>query len=382
MQLQLNLNEDQNRMRETLSKMVQKYIAPRAAEIDTTDEIPKDLLKIMSEFGIFSILVPKEWGGLGCGLTELCIAMEEVAKGSVSCASYILGQVFGALSLRFVGTETQKVRYLPEIMKDANCSFAATEPQGGSDLGGIRTKAVLQNEYYIVNGRKCFITNGGNAKYYLTLVRTEPNSVGKSGLSFLWIEKGTEGFSFGKNEEKMGCRGVPLAELIFEDAKVPRSQLLGEEGRGMELARRLLSHTRTGVAMWAIGNAQGALETAINYIKIRPQFGKMVSEFQAIRFMMAELATKIELSRSLIYRIAAMVDNGITDDVISLASMAKWYAADVGMEVTTKAVQVMGGYGYIKEFPVERMMRDAKGIQIFEGTNEIQKKIIANRILG
>lgn len=382
MQLQLILNEDQERMRETLRKMVQKNIVPRAAEIDANDEIPVEMLKIMSEFGIFSILVPKEWGGLGCGLTELCIAMEEVAKGSVSCASYILGQAFGALSMRFAGTETQKVRYFPEIMRDANCSFAATEPQGGSDLSGIRTKAVLHKEYYVVNGRKCFITNGGNAKYYLTLVRTDPDSIGNKGLSFLWIEKGTEGFSFGKNEEKMGCRGVPLSELIFEDAKVPKSQLMGKEGMGMELARRLLSHTRTGVAMWAIGNAQGAFENAINYIKIRPQFGKMVSEFQAIRFMMAELATKIELSRSLIYRIAAMVDNGITDDVISLASMAKWYAADVGMEVATKAVQVMGAYGYTKEFPVERMMRDAKGIQIFEGTNEIQKKIIAKRILG
>ena len=382
MQMKILLTKDQERMRETIQKMVDKYILPIAAEVDTKDEMPANVLEIMRDFGIYSILVPEEYGGLGCGLTELCLAMEEVAKASVSCASYILGQVFGALSLRFAGTEEQKKRYFPQIMRDANVAFVATEPQGGSDLGGIRTRAVLSNGYYIVNGRKCFITNGGIAKHYITLVRTEAGSAGTKGLSFLWIEKGTPGFSFGKNEKKMGCKGVPLAELIFEDAKVHRSQLLGEEGGGMALARRLLSHTRTGVAMWAIGNAQGAFENAINYIKVRPQFGKMLSDFQATRFMMAELATKIELVRSLIYRIAAMVDNGITDDVIPLASMAKWYAADVGMEVTTQAVQVMGGYGYTEDFPVERMMRDAKGIQIFEGTNEIQKSIIARQILG
>lgn len=382
MVIKMLLTEDQKMMRANIEKMVRKDIAPRASEVDEKDEVPVDLLKIMGGMGIFSILVPEEEGGLGGGLTELCIAMEEIAKGSVSCASYILGQAFAALSLRLAGTKAQKEKYYPEIMKDANVAFATTEPQGGSDLGGIRTKAVLKGDHYVINGRKSFITNAGYAEYYITLVRTDPNSVGTRGLSFFWIGKKTEGFGIGTKERKMGCKGVPLAELIFEDATVQKSQLLGEEGKGMELARRLFSFTRTGVAAWGIGNAQAALETAISYIKERPQFGKMISEFQAIRFMVAEMATKIEVARSLIYRIASMVDNEVMDEILPFASMAKWYATDVAMEVTTKAVQVLGAYGYTQEFPVERMMRDAKGLQIFEGTNEIQKIIIADHMLG
>lgn len=382
MVIKMLLTEDQKMMRANIEKMVRQDIAPRASEVDEKDEVPVDLLKIMGGMGIFSILVPEEEGGLGGGLTELCIAMEEIAKGSISCASYILGQAFAALSLRLAGTKAQKEKYYPEIMKDANVAFATTEPQGGSDLGGIQTKAVLKGDHYVINGRKSFITNAGYAEYYITLVRTDPNSVGTRGLSFFWIGKKTEGFGIGTKERKMGCKGVPLAELIFEDATVQKSQLLGEAGKGMELARRLFSFTRTGVAAWGIGNAQAALETAISYIKERPQFGKMISEFQAIRFMVAEMATKIEVARSLIYRIASMVDNEVMDEILPFASMAKWYATDVAMEVTTKAVQALGAYGYTQEFPVERMMRDAKGLQIFEGTNEIQKIIIADHMLG
>lgn len=379
--MKILFTEDQEGMRRNIERMVQKEVIPRAGEIDEKDEIPNDVIRIFSEMGLFSILVPEEYGGLGAGLTELCIVLEEVAKGSLSCASGPFGQGLGALALLFVGNETQKEKYFLEIMKDYNVSFATTEPQGGSDLGGIQTKAVLKGDDYLINGRKFFITNGGLSEYYITLVRTDPNSIGTKGLSFFWIEKKTEGFSFGKKERKMGLRGIPFTELIFDDARVPRSQLLGEEGNGMELARRLLAYTRIGIAAKAIGNAQAALGNGIHYLKMRPQFGKMISEFQAIRFMIAELATKIEVSRSLIYRVASMVDNGITDDIIPLASMAKWYSTEVGMEVTTQAVQVMGAYGYTKEYPLERMMRDAKGLQILEGPNEIQKIIIAHNIL-
>lgn len=376
--MKILLTEDQESIRKNIQRMVQKHIVPRAAEIDEKDEFPEEILDTLSSVGLFSILVPEEYGGLEGGLTELCIGMEEVAKASVSCAGYVLGQAFGSLAIHFgfEGNEAQKAKYYSEVMKSGNVSFATTEPQGGSDLAAIQTKAVLNKDYYVVNGRKCFITNGGKSKYYITLVKT-----GENELSFLFIERDTEGFSIGKREKKMGFRGVPLTELIFEDAKVPKSQLLGQTGKGLEFARRLMAHTRTGVAAWAIGNAQGALENAIEYVKIRPQFGKMISEFQAIRFMIAEMQTKIEVCRSLIYRIASMVDKGVTDDVIPLASMAKWYSADVGMEVTTNSVQIMGGYGYTQEFPVERMMRDAKALQIFEGANEIQKVIIAKNIL-
>lgn len=380
--MKMLLTEEQEIMRKSIEKMVINEVVPKAAEIDEKDEVPVEILNIFSEMGLFSILVPQEYGGMGGGLTELCITTEEVAKGLTSCASYILDQALGALALRFSENESLKKKYYPIIMLDGNVAFATTEPQGGSDLGGIQTKAILKDDYYLVNGRKSFITNGGYAKYYITLVRTDPGSAGTKGLSFFWVEKGIEGFSFGKNERKMGYKGVSLAELKLDNAKVPRSQLLGEEGEGMELGRKLLAYGRTGIAAKAIGNARGALECAINYIKTRPQFGKIISEFQAIRFMMAELATKIELSRSLIYRIASMVDCGVTDDVVPLASMAKWFSADVGMEVTTQAVQVMGAYGYTKEYPVERMMRDAKAFQILEGPNEIQKIIIARNILS
>lgn len=379
--MKILFTENQETMRKNIKRMVQREVVPRAEEIDEKDEIPRDILRIFSEMGLFSILVPEEYGGLGGGLTEFCIAMEEVSRGSPACSSYILGQAFGALALRFAGNGSQKEKYYPKIIMDGNVSFVLTEPQGGSDLGGIQTKAVLRGNHYFINGRKSFITNGGYAEYYITLVRTDPGSTGTKGLSFFWIEKNTEGLSFGKNEKKMGYRGVSLTELIFDDAKVSQSQFLGEEGKGMELARRFLAYSRAGIAAKAIGNAQAALEIAIRYIKERRQFGKMVSEFQAIRFMMAELATKVELSRSLIYRIASMVDNGVMDDVIPLVSMAKWYSTDVGMEVTTQAVQVMGASGYTREFPVERMMRDAKALQILEGPNEIQKIIIAQNIL-
>src|SRR3972149_2909711 len=379
--LTMLFTQDQERMKTNIKRMFLEKVIPRAAEIDEKDEVPIDILKIFSEMGLFSILVPEEHGGLGGGLTEFCIAMEEVARGSAACSSYILGQAFGALALRFAGNEFQKEKYYPKIMMDGNVSFVLTEPQGGSNLGGIQTKAVLRGNHYFINGRKSFITNGGDAEYYITLVRTDPGSIGTKGLSFFWIEKNTEGLSFGKNEKKMGYRGGSFRELIPDDAQVPQSQFLGEEGKGMELARNFLAYSRTGIAAKAIGNAQAALENAIRYIKERPQFGKMISEFQAIRFTMAELATKVELSRSLIYRIASMVDNGVMDDIIPLVSMAKWYSTDVGMEVTTQAVQVMGACGYTRAFPVERMMRDAKALQILEGPNEIQKIIIAQNIL-
>jgi len=295
--MKILFTENQETMRKNIKRMVQREVVPRAEEIDEKDEIPRDIPRIFSKMGLFSVLVPEEYGGLAGGLTELCIAMEEVAKGSVVCT-------------------------------DGNVSFVLTEPQGGSDLGGIQTKAALRGNHYFINGRKSFITNAGYAEHYITLVRTDPGSIGTKGLSFFWIGKNTEGLSFGKNEKKMGYRGVSLTELIFDDAKVPQSQFLGEEGKGMELAREFLAYSRTGIAAKAIGNAQGALENAIRYTKERPQFGKMISEFQAIRFMMAELATKVELSRSLIYRIASMVDKGVMDDVIPLVSMAKWYSTE------------------------------------------------------
>ena len=371
-------------MRASIEKIVQKEVVPKAGEIDETDEMPAGILNVFAETGLFSIFVPEEYGGSGGGLTELCIAMEEVAKGSVSCASYILGQAFGGLILDFGGSDAQKDKYFSRIMADWNVAFALTEPQGGSDLGGLQTRAIRTGDHYIVTGRKAFISNGGNADHYITLVRTDPGSAGTTrGLSFLWIERESVGFSFGKKERKMGYRGVPLVELIFDNVKVPAGQLVGMEGNGMALATKLLAYTRTGVAAWAIGNAQGALGYAVNYIKERRQFGRAVSDFQAMRFLVAELSTKIELARSLVYRIATMVDRKTEDldDVVALASMAKYYSTDIGMEVTTQAVQMMGGYGYTKDFPVERMMRDAKALQIFEGTNEIQKLIISNAVL-
>ena len=383
----MGFTDEQQMMVESIRRMVAESVVPEAASIDETDEVPWELLKIFADMGLFSILIPEEYGGSGGGLTELCIAMEEVGKGSVSCASFILDQAFGGLVLSVAGTEKQKEKYFPDIMTDKGLvAFATTEPQGGSDLGSTRTKAILSGNSYILNGTKTFITNGGIAECYIVLVRTDPEKSGTVGLSFLWVEKNTEGFSVGKKEQKMGYKGVPCTELMFEDAIVPKDQLLGEEGKGFQVGGNLFAYTRAGVGAWGIGNAQRAMNYAANYVKERVLFGQPVSRLQAIRFAFADMAIQIEAARSLVYRVAEMVDTGGgkmgMEYVLSLAAMAKAYCTDVGMDVTTKAVQMLGGYGYMKEYPVERMMRDAKALQIFEGTNEIQRVIVAKSVLG
>ena len=383
----MRFRDEQKMLVESIRRMVAESVAPVAANIDETDEVPWDLLKVFSEMGLFAILIPEEYGGSGGGLTELCIAMEEVAKGSVSCASFILDQAFGGLVLTVAGTEKQKEKYFPDIMTDKGLvAFATTEPQGGSDLGSTRTRAILSGNSYILNGTKTFITNGGIADYYIVLVRTDPEKSGTAGLSFLWIEKDTPGFSVGKKENKMGYKGVPCTDLIFEDAKVSKDQLLGKEGEGFNVGGSLFAYTRAGVGAWGIGNAEGAMNYAANYVKERVLFGQPVSRLQAIRFTFADMAIQIEAARSLVYRVAEMVDTGGgkmgMEYILSLAAMAKAYCTDVGMDVTTKAVQLLGGYGYMKDYPVERMMRDAKALQIFEGTNEIQRVIVAKHVLA
>ncbi|RJR30915.1 MAG: acyl-CoA dehydrogenase [Desulfobacteraceae bacterium] len=383
----MGFTNEQKMMVESIRRMVAERVAPEAANIDETDEVPWELLKVFAEMGLFAILIPVEYGGSGGGLTELCIAMEEVGKGSVSCASFILDQAFGGLVLSVAGTEDQKKMYFPHIMTDKGLvAFATTEPQGGSDLGSTRTRAIPSGNSYILNGTKTFITNGGIADYYVVLVRTDPEKSGTDGLSFLWIEKDTQGFSVGKKENKMGYRGVPCTDLIFEDAKVSKDQLLGEKGKGFQVGDNLFAYTRAGVGAWGIGNAHGAMNYAANYVKERMLFGQPVSKFQAVRFAFADMAIQIEAARSLVYRVAEMVDAGAgemgMEHVLSLAAMAKACCTDVGMDVTTKAVQMLGGYGYMKDYPVERMMRDAKALQIFEGTNEIQRVIVAKSVLG
>ena len=256
----MGFTDEQQMMVESIRRMVAESVVPEAASIDETDEVPWELLKIFADMGLFSILIPEEYGGSGGGLTELCIAMEEVGKGSVSCASFILDQAFGGLVLSVAGTEKQKEKYFPDIMTDKGLvAFATTEPQGGSDLGSTRTKAILSGNSYILNGTKTFITNGGIADYYIVLVRTDPEKSGTDGLSFFWIEKDTERFCVGKKEKKMGYKGVPCTELMFEDAMVPKNQLLGEEGKGFQVGGNLFAYTRAGVGAWGIGNAQGIL---------------------------------------------------------------------------------------------------------------------------
>jgi len=286
----------------------------------------------------------------------------------------------GAEPIIMYGTEEQKKKYLPKVASgEYLAAFALTEPEAGSDAGNVKTKAVKDGDYYILNGNKVFITNGGEADIYVVIASTNLNR-GERGLSAFIVEKGTPGFSFGKKEKKMGIRSSPTRELVFEDCKVPKENLLGKEGYGFIITMRTFDKTRVGVAAQALGIAQGAFEESLNYAKTRVQFGKKIVEFQGIQFMFADMATQIEAARALVYKAARYIDTG-AKNIGKFSAMAKLYASDVAMKVTTDAVQIFGGYGYMKDYPVEKMMRDAKITQIYEGTNQIQRLVIASHLI-
>jgi butyryl-CoA dehydrogenase len=374
------LNEEQEMIKELAAKIADEKIAPIALEYDETGEFPHDIVKILADSDLCGVYIPEEYGGLGGGVFEMSLVVEELSRacGGISLAYAATG--LGTYPILLFGNEEQKQRYLPDIASGQKlAAFGLTEANAGSDAAGIETTAVKDGDYYILNGTKQWITNGGVADIYTVIACTD-RSKGSRGFSAFIIEKGTPGFTFGKKENKMGIRASTTSELVFEDCKIPKENLLSKEGMGFVVAMKTLDRTRPGVAAQAVGIAQGAMDHAIKYSRERVQFEKPISSFQAIQHILADMAIQIEAARALVYQTCRFIDSG-AKDISKESAMSKVFASDTAMKVTTDAVQVLGGYGYMKEYPVEKMMRDAKITQIYEGTNQIQRNVIALNLI-
>ncbi len=374
------LTEEQIRLKETIRKFAEDKIKPVRRELDEKSLFPREILKEMAKLDLFRLFVPEEYGGIGLSILNMCLAVEEVARidAGVAVSYAVVG--LGAIPIILKGNEEQKKKYLP-LMAEGKLygAFALTEPEAGSDAGNVKTTAKLEGDHYIINGSKKFITNGGEADVYIVIASTNPTK-GVRGLSAFIVEKGTPGLIFGKAEDKMGIRASVQRELYFDDMKVPRENLLGREGEGFRIAMMTLDRSRPIIGAQAVGIAQGAMEEAVKYAKTRVQFGEPIISFQAIQFMLADMAIQIEAARSLVYSVARFADSGVRS-FSKEAAMAKAFASDVAMKVTTDAVQVFGGYGYMKDYPVEKYMRDAKITQIYEGTNQIQRLVVARALM-
>ncbi len=370
------LTEEQQMIKDLAAQIADEKIAPIAAEYDEKGIFPHDIVKILGQSDLFRVFVPEEYEGMGGGIFEMCLVVEELSRACGGIALAYAASGLGTIPIILFGTEEQKKKYLPRLAAgEMLAAFAITESQAGSDAAATKTRASLEGDYYIVNGTKQWISNGGEAQVYTVIVLTDPKR-GPRGSSALIVEDGTEGFEYGKKEEKMGIRASCTRELIFQDAKVPKENLLGREGMGFLVAMKTFDQSRPGVASQAIGIAQGALDHAVAYSHERHQKGHPISAFQGIQFMLADMATQVEAARALTLQAARTIDAG-QKNVSKISSMAKLFASDVAMKVTTDAVQIFGGYGYMKEYPVEKYMRDAKITQIYEGTNQIQREVIA-----
>lgn len=374
------LTDEQETFQQMAYEFAQGKIAPVAAEYDVKGEFPWPLVKEMARMDFFRLWIPEEYEGFGGGITEMSLVTEEFSRACGGIALALAGTALGTFPILIAGSEEQKKKYLPELASgEALAAFCLTEPEAGSDAGAIQTTAKADGDYYILNGTKHFITNGGVAKYYTVIATTDP-SKGSRGASAFIVEEGTEGLVFGKKEDKMGIRASATCEVVFQDCKIPKENLLSREGQGFIIAMKTLDRSRPGVAAQALGIAQGAFDHAVRYSRERKQFGQSISSFQAIQVMLADMATQIEASRALIYATAKMVDAGIKD-YGKESAMCKLFAGDMAMKVTTDAVQIFGGYGYMRDYPIEKYMRDAKITQIYEGTNQIQRNVIAAKVI-
>lgn len=374
------LNEEQEMIRDLVKQIAREKVTPVAAELDEKGEFPWELMKLFAESDLFALFVPEEYGGLGKGVLDLCIVVEELSKACAGVSVSYAASALGAYPIILFGSEEQKKKYLPQIASGKKLTaFALTESEAGSDAGSIRTTAIRDGDDYILNGNKQWITNGGEAEIYTIIAMTDKKK-GNRGASAFIVEKDTPGFSFGKKEDKMGIRCSATRELIFKDCRISKENLIGKEGMGFLAAMKTLDKSRPGVAAQAVGIAQGALDDAVKYARERIQFGKPISSFQGIQFMLADMATQIEAARALLYAGARFIDSG-AKDIAKISSMTKLFASDVAMKVTTDAVQIFGGYGYMKDYPVEKRMRDAKITQIYEGTNQIQREVIALQLI-
>jgi alkylation response protein AidB-like acyl-CoA dehydrogenase len=374
-----NSDKERQLFREVATKTAQR-IQPRAAEIDATGQFPKDLLEALGKQGLFSILIPEEYGGNGGDLTSFCMVVEEIAKVCGSSSLLILAQGIGSMPILLGGDPSQKERFLTQIAERSSlAAFAINEPDCGLEAASLKTKAEKQGQHYLLNGQKSFVTHGGIAQFYSVFAMTHPEQ-GHKGLSAFVVEEGTAGLRFGRREEKIGLRGAVMTDVAFENCRLPEENRLGREGEGWMIATRTLNRSRIAIGAHAVGIAQGAFDFAIHYAKERLQFGKPLTSFQAIQFMIADMATQIEAARALVYQTAARIDDTYEEQE-RLSAMTKFYATDVAMKVTTDAVQILGGYGYMKDYPVERMMRDAKVTQVYEGANQIQRLFVSRQLL-
>jgi len=374
------LTEDQQMIKDLAAKIAKEKIEPVAAQYDESEEFPHEIVEVLAKSDLFRVFIPEEYDGLGGGAFEMSLVVEELSKACGGISLAYAASALGTIPIMLFGSEEQKKKYLPRLAAgEILAAFALTEPDAGSDAAAVKTRAVLENDQYTINGTKQWITNGGEASIYTVIAVTDP-ARGVRGTSAILVEKGTPGFDFGKKENKMGIRGSTTRELIFQDAKVPKENLIGRDGGGFLVAMKTFDQSRPGVAAQAVGIATGALDKAVAYAHERHQFGKPISSFQAIQFMLADMATQVEAARALTYQAARTIDAGARN-VSKISAMAKVFASDVAMKVTTDAVQVFGGYGYMKEYPVEKMMRDAKITQIYEGTNQIQREIIGLQLI-
>ena len=382
------LSEEEQMIVDTARQIAQEKMKPVREKYDEEGTFPWDIVKELADAGLCGSYIPEKYGGFGDGnIMNLVLATEELSKVDGRVALCLAATALGTLPILIGGNEEQKQKYLPKIAAGTVAAFGLTEPSAGSDATGMKTVATKDaNGDYILNGTKCFITNAGDAEVYTVFAKTNP-SRGARGISAFILEKGMEGFSFGKKENKMGIRASSTRELIFNNCKVPKENLLGKEGHGLMIAQATLDASRPGVAAQALGIAAGALEEAVAYSRTRVQFGQPISSFQAIQHMLAEMATKVEAARALLYSVARMIDDNNKKDpkdrirTSKESAMAKLFASETAMQVTTDAVQIFGGYGYCKEYPVEKMMRDAKITTLYEGTSQIQKNEIALNLI-
>jgi alkylation response protein AidB-like acyl-CoA dehydrogenase len=374
------LTEEQKMIQSLAQEIAEEQIKPVAAQHDESGEFPWDIMKILADAGFFGLYVDEKYGGAGCGILELVLVTEQLSRACGGIAVCYAGSALGTFPILLYGSDEQKAKYLPDLASGKRvAAFGLTEANAGSDAAAIETAAVRDGDEYVLNGTKQWITNGGEADIYTTVAITD-RSRGARGASAFILEKGMEGFDFGKKENKMGIRASATRELVFQDCRVPAENLLGREGLGFAVAMKTLDQARPGVGAQALGIAQGALDEAVRYAHSRVQFGKPISSFQAIQHMLADMATQIEAARALIYAVSRMIDAGVRN-FSKESAMTKLLASDVAMKVTTDAVQIFGGYGYMKDYPVEKMMRDAKITQIYEGTNQIQRNVIASHLI-
>jgi butyryl-CoA dehydrogenase len=372
--------EEQKQIQGLARRIADEKVMPVRAELDETETFPWEIMRLCADAGLFGVSIPEAYGGLGGGSFENCIVVEELSRACLGVSVSYAASLLGSYPILIGGSEEQKKKYLPDVAKGKRiAAFGLTEAGAGSDAQGIRTEARKVGDEYVLNGTKQWITNGGEADIYSVIAMTDRSKGGRGATGFI-LEKGMDGFTFGKKEKKLGIRASATRELVFQDCKVSKDRVIGREGLGFILAMRTFDRTRPGIGAQAVGVAQGALEAAIGYAKEREQFDRKIISFQAIQHMLADMATQVEAARALVYAVARYIDSN-PREFSKVSAMSKVFPSDVAMKVTVDAIQIFGGYGYMRDYPIEKMMRDAKILQIYEGTNQIQRNVIALELI-